>query len=157
MTDSTNTGEPNLEEVFRSAIQSEANTRQSYLWMSELVKDEAAKAKLRDLADRELVHRATLERRYRELFHKDPPPLGDAAPTIPPIGVERMTVSKVLKMALEHERNSESDYRFLAEKTTDPHLRNAFNELAEIEWKHKSDLELELARSTNPDEFLFDV
>jgi rubrerythrin len=67
-------------------------------------------------------------------------------------------MSRALKYALERERDSESHYRFMAERvppTTD--LGKLFVELGEIEWKHKTDLQAEYDAASGPDQFLFDI
>ena len=109
------------------------------------------------LADAELVHRAKMERKYREATGNSPPDPG-------PVNVELasdiydLDMARALKLALERERDSESYYRFMAERvpgTTE--LGRLFMELAEIEWKHKTDLQGEYDANSPPDQFLMDI
>jgi len=67
-------------------------------------------------------------------------------------------MARALKLALERERDSESYFRFMCERvpgTTD--LGRLFMELAEIEWKHKTDLQAEYDAAAGPDQFLLDI
>lgn len=146
-----------IEEVLREAIQSEVETRVYYKKMAERAGTEQARNRLLELSDMELVHRAKLERRYREVIGNNPP---DPEPvTIDlPSDIVNLDLSRALKYALERERDSESHYRFLAERvpaTTE--LGRLFVELAEIEWKHKTDLQAEYDASSGPDGFLMDM
>ena len=149
--------ETTIEEVLREAIQSEVETRVYYKKMAERAGTEQARKRLLELSDMELVHRAKLERRYREMIGSNPP---DPEPvTIDlPSDIANLDLSRALKYALERERDSESHYRFLAERvppTTE--LGRLFVELAEIEWKHKTDLQAEYDASSGPDGFLMDM
>lgn len=147
---------PTIEEVLLGAIQSEIDTRERYLHIAKRSPVPAVRKKMRDLADRELVHRARLERRFKELTGKIPPDL-TAREIELPTGTDSLDLPHALKYALEHERESESDYRFLAERTAPSPLKNLYMELAEQEWKHKREIEHEYQASLSPDEFFLDV
>lgn len=147
---------PTIEDVLLDAIQSEIDTRERYLFIAKQSPDPAVRKKMRDLADRELVHRARLERRFKELTGKIPPDLPPREIELP-TGIESLDLPHALKHALEHERGSESDYRFLAERTPPSPLKNLYMELAEQEWKHKREIENEYQSSLSPDEFFLDV
>src|SRR5215213_9612412 len=149
--------ETTVEEVLREAIQSEVETRVYYQKLAERAATPEVRQRLLQLSDMELVHRAKLERKYRET-------LGMTAPDPGPVNLElpseiaNLDMSRALKYALERERDSESHYRFLAERvpaTTE--LGRLFMELAEIEWKHKTDLQAEYDASAGPDQFLLDM
>ncbi len=149
--------ETTVEEVLRNAIQSEAETRAMYQKLAERAATPEVRTRMLQLADVELVHRAKLERKYRETIGNAPPDPQPATFDLPP-DVLKLDMSRALKFALEHERESESYYRFLAERvpeTTD--LGRLFMELAEIEWKHKTDLQAEYDASSPPDQFLMDI
>jgi len=62
------------------------------------------------------------------------------------------------RLALERDRVSESSYRFMAERApVDSDLANLFFELADIEWKHKTDLQSEYqSLLTDPEQFFRD-
>ena len=148
--------ETTVEEVLREAIQSEVETRAFYQQLAERAASPEVRNRLLQLADVELVHRAKLERKYRDT-------IGANAPEPQPTHIElapdvvNLDMSKALKIALERERDSESHYRFMAERvpaTTE--LGRLFMELAEIEWKHKTDLQAEYDASSPPDRFLMD-
>ena len=146
--------ETTIEEVLREAIQSEVETRVYYQKLAQRTATPEARRRMLELSDLELVHRAKLERRYRELLGTIPP---DPAPVSIelPSDIANLDLSRALKYALERERDSESHYRFLAERvpaTTE--LGRLFVELAEIEWKHKTDLQAEYDASSLPDQFL---
>lgn len=149
--------ETTVEEVLREAIQSEVETRAFYQKLAERTAAADVRKRMLQLADLELVHRAKLERRYRELVGVNPP---DPAPVTLelPSDIANLDMSRALKYALERERDSESHYRFMAERvpaTTE--LGRLFMELAEIEWKHKTDLQTEYDAASPPDQFLMDV
>lgn len=149
--------ETTIEEVLWKAIQSEVETRVFYQKLAQRAASPEIRQRLLQLADMELVHRAKMERRYRETIGSAPP---DPDPVVLeiPHEVSNLDLSRALKYALERERESESYYRFLAERvpaTTE--LGRLFVELAEIEWKHKTDLQAEYDASGAPDRFLLDM
>ncbi|HSY51615.1 MAG TPA: ferritin family protein [Thermoanaerobaculia bacterium] len=148
--------ETTVEEVLRKAIQSEVETRVYYQKLAERAGNAEVRKRMLQLADGELVHRAKMERRYRE-------EIGQPAPEPLPVTIELppdladLDISRALKQALERERDSESYYRFMAERVPDTKLGALFMELAEIEWKHKTDLQAEYDASATPDSFLLDL
>lgn len=149
--------ETTVEEVLRRAIQSEVETRVYYQKLAERADSPEVRQRLLQLSDMELVHRAKLERRYRETTGQNPP-APDTVSIDLPTDIANLDLSRALKYALERERDSESYYRFLAERvppTTE--LGRLFVELAEIEWKHKTDLQAEYDASSGPDRFLLDM
>jgi len=146
-----------VEEVLRQAIRSEVETRLFYQKLSERAATPDVRARMQQLADVELVHRAKLERKYRDLIGVPPPDPGPVTVDLP-ADVVTLDMSRALKYALERERDSESHFRFLAERvpaTTE--LGRLFVELAETEWKHKTDLQAEYDASSPPDRFLLDM
>lgn len=149
--------ETTIEEVLRQAIQSEVETRVYYQKLAERASAPDARKRLLELADIELVHRAKLERKYRDTIGQNPPDPGPVHIDLPS-DIAALDLSRALKYALERERDSESHYRFLAERvppTTE--LGRLFVELAEIEWKHKTDLQGEYDAASSPDQFLLDM
>lgn len=149
--------ETNAEEVLRKAIQSEVETRVYYQKLADRAASPEVRNRMLQLADLELVHRAKLERRYRETLGHNPP---DPEPVTIDLqsDVVNLDMSRALKYALERERDAESYYRFLAERvpaTTE--LGRLFVELAEIEWRHKTDLQAEYDLASGPDGFLLDM
>jgi len=149
--------ETTVEEVLRQAIQSEVETRVYYQKMADRAGSPEVRQRMLQLSDLELVHRAKLERKYRELVGTNPPPPDPVNIELPP-EIANLDISRALKYALERERDSESHYRFMAERvppTTE--LGRLFVELAEIEWKHKTDLQAEYDSSAEPDRFLFEL
>jgi rubrerythrin len=149
--------ETTVEEVLRKAIQTEVETRVYYQKMAERAASPEVRKKMLSLSDAELVHRAKLERKYRETIGNNPPdPL---PPTIElPPELTNLDMPRALKHALERERDSESYFRFMAERVPNTELGRLFMELAEIEWKHKTDLQAEYdATVADPEEFLADI
>lgn len=146
------------EEVLRQAIQSEAETRVYYQKMAERAGSPAVRARMLQLADGELVHRARMERRYREVVGRAPADPEPVKIELPP-DVVRLDMRQALRHALERERDSESHYRFQAERVPNTELGRLFMELAEIEWKHKTDLQAEYDNvgSKDPEQFLNDL
>ena len=146
-----------VEEVLRQASRSELETRLFYQKLAERAATPDVRARMLQLADVELVHRAKLERKYRDLIGTPPPDPGAVTVDLP-ADVVTLDTSRALKYALERERDSESHFRFLAERvppTTE--LGRLFVELAETEWKHKTDLQAEYDASSPPDRFLLDM
>ncbi|MBK5260911.1 MAG: ferritin family protein [Thermoanaerobaculia bacterium] len=147
-----------VEEVLRLAIQDEVDTRVYYQKMAERAASPAVRTRMLQLSDGELVHRAKLERKYRETIHQAPP---DPLPmTVElPYDLVKLDMRHALKHALERERESESNFRFMAERVPNTELGRLFMELAEIEWKHKTDLQAEYdaTASSDPDNFLNDI
>jgi rubrerythrin len=149
--------ETNIEEVLRQAILSEVETRVYYQKLAERAATPDVRKRLLQLSDLELVHRAKLERKYRDMVGVPPPEPGPVNIDLPP-DITDLDMSRALKYALERERDSESHFRFLAERvppTTE--LGKLFVELAETEWKHKTDLQAEYDASSPPDRFLLDM
>jgi len=149
--------ETTIEEVLRKAIQSEIETRAYYQKLAERAGSEPVKKRLLQLADEELVHRAKMERKYRETLKTAPPPPIPAAIELP-ADIRNLDMTRALKMALEREREAESNYRFMAERAQNgSELEALFFELAEVEWKHKTDLQAEYESTmTDPEQFFRD-
>ncbi|HVT04607.1 MAG TPA: ferritin family protein [Thermoanaerobaculia bacterium] len=146
-----------VKDVLREAIESEVETREYLTRLADRASSPAVRTKLLELADRELMHRAKLERKYRDTFGEDPP-----NPPVPrveiPREIQKLDIRKALKIVLEHERESESNYRFLAERVPNTELGSLFMELAEIEWKHKVEAQRDYDNSVmDPEEFLLDI
>jgi rubrerythrin len=149
--------ETTVEEVLRKAIQAEVQTRVWFFKMAERAGSSAVRKRMLELADLELVRRAKLERKYRETLGVDPPEPEPVAFELPPDLVD-LDMSRALKHALERERESESNFRFMAERVPDTELGHLFMELAETEWKHKTDLQREYDESVgDPEQFLLDI
>jgi rubrerythrin len=149
--------ETTVEEVLRKAIQAEVQTRVWFFKMAERAASPAVRKRMLELADVELVRRAKLERKYRETLGIDPPEPEPVAFELPPDLVD-LDMSRALKHALERERESESNFRFMAERVPDTELGHLFMELAETEWKHKIDLQREYDESVgDPEQFLLDI
>ena len=149
--------ETTVEEVLREAIQSEVETRVFYQKLADRAATSDVRTRMLQLSDVELVHRAKLERKYRDIIGTPPPDPGPVTIELP-ADLVHLDMSRALKYALERERDSESYFRFLAERvppTTE--LGRLFVELAEMEWKHKTDLQAEYDASAPPDRFLLDM
>jgi rubrerythrin len=148
--------ETTVEEVLRKAIQSEIETRVYYQKLADRAANDVVRKRMLQLADGELVHRAKMERRYRDEIGQAPPePL--AVTVDLPSDLVNLDIGHALKHALERERESESYYRFMAERVPDTRLGALFMELAEIEWKHKTDLQAEYDAAAPADSFLLDL
>lgn len=150
--------ETTVEEVLRNAIQSEVETRCYYQKMAERAGSPEVRQRMLQLADAEVLHRAKLEGKYRETLKQEPP-----APEPVKVDLDSdirgLDMTRALKLSLERERDSESYYRFMAERApVDSELANLFFELADIEWKHKTDLQAEYESTMNdPEQFLRDM
>src|SRR5512140_2039739 len=122
-----------IEEVLRDAIQSEIDSRAYFLALADRAASPEARNKIIELADRQMLHRARLEKRFRELvggnLPEPKPPEVDL-----PADLQNVDTARALKIALERERESESNFRFLAERVPETELGAVFMELAEMEW-----------------------
>jgi len=149
--------ETTIEEVLRNAIQSEIETRVYYQMMAERAGSPAVRERMLELADAEIVHRAKMERKYQETLKTPLPAPGPVNIELPP-DLRNLDLPRALKLALERERDSESYYRFMAERAQNgSELEALFFELAEIEWKHKTDLQAEYeSKLTDPEQFFRD-
>lgn len=145
-----------VDEVLRDAIQNEIQSREYYLGLAQHAANEFAKRRLIQLADQQLNHRGHLERRYVELVGANPPAPQPVTIELPP-DIGMIDLHRVLKIALEHERESESNYRFLAERVPNTELGQLFLELAEMEWQHKVDIQNEYNATLDPEQFLIDI
>ena len=150
--------ETTVEEVLRNAIQSEVETRVYYQQMAERAGSPEVRQRMLQLADAELLHRAKLERKYREAL-KQEPPAPESVKVDLDSDIRELDMTRALKLSLERERDSESYYRFMAERApADSELANLFFELADNEWKHKTDLQSEYESTMNdPEQFLRDM
>ncbi|HYS54222.1 MAG TPA: ferritin family protein [Thermoanaerobaculia bacterium] len=150
--------ETTVEEVLRNAIQSEIETRLYYQKMAERAASPEVRERMLQLADAELVHRAKMERKYREVVKQEPPPPQPATVELD-AEIRDLDMTRALKLSLERERDSESHFRFMAERApVDSVLANLFFELADLEWKHKTDLQREYESTMNdPEQFLRDM
>ena len=149
--------ETTVEEVLRKAIQSEVETRVFYQKLAERAASPAVRQRLLQLSDAELVHRAKMERKYKEMVGQPPPPPEPVTIEIPS-DVANVDMTHALKIALERERDSESYFRFMLERVPGhTELGRLFMELAEIEWKHKTELQAEYDATGDPDKFLFEI
>ncbi len=145
-----------VKDVLLEAIASEVASRVYYQRLADRAADPAARAKLLDLAGRQVMHRLALEERYRKLFGENPPSPPPPSVDIP-ADLTNIDTARALKIALEHERDSESNFRFLAERTLEPQLLRLFSELAEWEWKHKAEIQAEYdALGADPEALLFE-
>jgi rubrerythrin len=149
--------ETTVEEVLRKAIQSEIETRAYYQKLAERAGSEPVRKRMLQMADEELLHRAKMERKYRETL-KVAPPTPQAAMVELPSDIRDLDMTRALKLALERERDAESYYRFMAERAQNgSELEALFFELAEVEWKHKTDLQAEYESTmTDPEQFFRD-
>ena len=113
-----------VEEVLRKAIDSEVETRAYYQKLAERAATPDVRKRMLELADAELLHRAKMERKYREEVGKAPP--DPETPKIDlPNDLVNIDMPRALKHALERERESESYYRFMAERV--PETRSAIS------------------------------
>ena len=150
--------ETTVRDVLIEAIQSEVASRAYYLALAERAADKQAQHKLIELAQRQVQHRIALEEKFRKLIGELPPAPKPPAVDIP-ADLTHIDTVRALKIALEHERESESNFRFLAERAQDPILLHLFNELAEWEWKHKAEIQAEydaLRSKDDPESLLFE-
>src|SRR5438132_3588360 len=104
--------ETTVEEVLRTAIQSEVETRVYYQMLAERTSDPAVRRRMLQLSDGELVHRAKMERKYRETIGAKPPDPEPVRIELPP-DIADLDIRRALKLALERERDSESYYRHM--------------------------------------------
>lgn len=145
-------------EVLLDAIQSEVESREWLTQLAERAANDAVREKLLQLADREILHQAQMEKKFRDVTGEEPPSPADVSISLP-ADLTDLDMRRAMKLILERERDAESDYRFLAERVPNTELGGLFMELAEIEWKHKVEIQREYDKvvSDDPDSFLEDL
>jgi rubrerythrin len=145
-------------EVLLGAIRSEVEDREFLLRLADRAASDAVRNKLRELADREIVHRAHMEKKFRDEIGEEPPAPSAVTITLSP-DLNALDMRRALKLVLERERDQESNYRFLAERVPNTALGQLFLELAEFEWRHKVEVQREYDKAVaeNPDSFLEDI
>ena len=158
MTDSTFTLEATPEELLITAIRNELSTRTWILQMAERVPDADSREALTDLATRKVIHRQEFERKFRQETGSEPP-FPDEDLVQLPVHIESLDLARALKAALERERDLESEWRFLAERVPDTPLHRLLLEMAEIQWRHRNEVQqlYDAAASTDPERFFLDM
>jgi len=146
-----------IEEVLRKAIHAEDESRVYYTKLAQRAPARDVQKKLTEIADRQVAHRAHLEKRYRRELREEPPP-----PTQPqvelPADTIRLDMRRALKLVLDREREAESNFRFNAERVPDTELGALFLELADFKWKHKVEVQNEIdILVADPERFLQDI
>ena len=140
-------------EVLLEAIRAEVESREILTQLADRAATAEVRKKLLELADTELLHRARMERKFRDEIGEEPPEPAPVKITLSDDLVE-LDMRRALKFVLDREREAEGNYRFLAERVPNTELGSLFLELAEIEWKHKTDMQREYDRSVdNGDDF----
>jgi len=107
--------ETTVEEVLRYAIQSEIETRLYYQKMADRAGSPEVRERMLELADAELVHRARMERKYRDVVKQEASPPQPATVELDE-EIHDLDMARALKLSLERERDSESYNRFMAER-----------------------------------------
>ncbi|MCM2316089.1 MAG: hypothetical protein NDJ92_13165 [Thermoanaerobaculia bacterium] len=144
-------------EVLLDAIRSEVESREILTQLAERAATTPVRKRLLELADKELLHRARMEKKYRDEIGEEPPEPAPVRITLSDDLVE-LDMRRALKFVLDREREAEGNYRFLAERVPNTELGSLFHELAEIEWKHKTEIQLEYDQAVqNPDDFFADM
>lgn len=144
-------------QVLIEAIQSEVDSRAILLQLSLRAASEEVRQRLVELADKELLHRAKLEKKFHDEIGEAPPEPAEPKITLSD-DFAMLDMRRALKFVLDRERESEGNYRFLAERVPNTELGSLFLELAEIEWKHKNDIQREYDQAAgSPDDFFKDL
>ncbi len=145
-------------EVLLEAIKSEVESRVWLFALADRASTQEVADKLRELAEREALHRVQMERKFEASTGEKPPDIDPPTINLPDelIGLD---MRRAMKLVLERERDAESNFRFLAERVPNTELGQLFMELAEIEWKHKTDIQSEYDKAVaeDPDSFLEDL
>ncbi len=145
-----------VREVLLDAIREEMESRGYFRELAAHTSDADAKKKLLDLADTEVVRRAKLETKFRDRVGEEPPD-SEPTPATMPEDLHEIDLRRALRVALEHERRAEGNYRHLAERAESKDLKTLFLELAETKWSHKSEIEAEYNALADPDDFFEDL
>lgn len=145
-------------ELILTGIRNEASTRAWLLQLSERLDAPADREALLDLAQRKVNHRQNFERKFRQEIGQEPPfPEEERIPL--PQSIQTLDLPRALKLALERERDLESEWRFLAERVPGTELHTLLMELAEIQWRHRNEVQLlyDEAASADPERFFLDM
>ncbi len=144
-------------QVLLDAIRSEVESREILILLAERASTPEVRKRLLELADKEVLHRAKLEKKFRDEIGEEPPEAAELKLTLSD-DLARLDMRRALKFVLDREREAEGNYRFLAERVPNTELGSLFLELAEIEWKHKNEIQREYDQaSENPDDFFKDL
>lgn len=144
-------------QVLLDAIQSEVESREILILLAERAATPDVRKRLLELADKEVLHRAKLEKKFRDEIGEEPPEPAELKLVLSD-DLARLDMRRALKFVLDREREAEGNYRFLAERVPNTELGSLFLELAEIEWKHKNEIQREYDQaSENPDDFFKDL
>lgn len=153
----------NSEKIFVSALDYEKKIRDLYLSAVKTIEDQKGKEIFKSLAEDEQSHVDFLEHSIENLKsngHLDPATLNS---TIPPkhlyrAQIENMRktipekilgdVKRVLTSALKLEIETSEFYETACKKTTGP-IRDAFEQLLEIERRHEDLVQVELDHASN--------
>ena len=126
-------------EILEQAIRNEITTQVYLDQLTRRVRSDEGRQTMQDLARRKHGHRSHFERRFHEMF-------GESSPDIPeprietPDGMASIELSKALRLALERERDLESNWRFLAEQVPPGDARTLLLELAETQWRFREEV-----------------
>lgn len=145
-------------ELLVTAIRNEVSTRAWILQLAERLEDEAARQALVELAQRKVSHRQNFERKFRQEIGQEPP-FPEQEPISIASSAHTLDLARALKLALERERDLESEWRFFAERVPGTDLHRLLMELAEIQWRHRNEVQqlYDEAASTDPERFFLDM
>lgn len=145
-------------ELLASAIQHEATSRLFLTRIAARLPGAPDRDVIEALAERKLDHQREFERKYTEQFGTPPPSPSEEEIQMPPEG-QILDLARVLKMALERERDIESHWRFLAERVPETREATLLLEMAEIQWRHRNEVQqlYDQAAASDPDRFFEDM
>lgn len=134
-------------EILESAIRSEIDGYNFYLWASLKTKDPKGKTVFRELAEEEIRHLRMLEDEYKRYggvksWREPEPKEVNKKKTFEINSRIKMKVSEgtsaedAFKLALRIEEDAEEFYREIAEKTKGQAIHKALLDLADMEKKH---------------------
>ena len=142
-----NLEEFDLEDLLLSAIKSEMESREVYIYMAGKAINGLLQDKLEFLAKEEEKHRLYIEGIYRKKFNRKKINIPSESPVpIPFVSYknENVPLSKILKNAMESEKAASDFYKSLSDKfTKNPEIKNTLIYFSDMEMQHYKILEME--------------
>jgi rubrerythrin len=140
------TVKPAMGKVILEAIGHEIMEREFYLALAKRVKNPLVRRKINGLADDELEHRQTLSRLYWAQTGMEPGKMESSYSGDASVEVEKMSLTELIKIAMEKEKKASMEYRRMASETGDSRTSAFLDYLSDFEMEHFETLAAELAR-----------
>lgn len=137
-------------EILGVAVKREVDASLFYTNMAKRINNEIVKERIVHLAMEEKRHEALLRNIYKDKSGEERVPLPPGDSGFPDSAkMEKMSMEKLLGLAIEKEIESEKLYRIASDKAEDTNTASMLTYLSEMEKQHRSVLELEMKNLKN--------